>query len=55
MIFFFPFPLLTAVLAPCAETEHWKRKEYEILATTKNSNNELENTKLLFDPGISQH
>lgn len=50
-----PLPLLTAVLAPCNETERWKRREYGILATTKNSNNELENTKLLCDPGISQH
>lgn len=32
-----------------------KEKEYGILATTKNSNNELENTKLLFDSGISQY
>lgn len=52
---FFSIPLLTAVLAPCNETERWKRKEYGILAITKNSNNELENTKLLFDSGISQY
>lgn len=52
---FFSIPLLTAVLAPCNETERWKRREYGILAATKNSNNELENTKLRFDSGISQY